>query len=169
MLVASAGARLPLHNALKAIYRLSADNPLTANEMSKTATPIPKEFAQQLLAYEETSGQPAEGKDSAAFRVCEKLRGPLGKVLGVGGFRSLLSRALALTCEEVPWLCALQVKADGTLEGLDELEAKLDPRAITEGEAVLVGQLLGLLIIFIGPALTLGLLHNIWPKWTIEI
>ncbi len=137
--------------------------------MSKSATPIPKGFAQELLAYEETSGGPSEANDSAAFRVCEKLRRPLGNVLGVGGFRSLLSRALALACGEVPWLCALQVKADGKLEGLDELEAKLDPRAITEGEAVLVGQLLGLLVIFIGPALTLRLLHNIWPKWTIEI
>ena len=137
--------------------------------MLTRTTPIPKEFARQLLAYEETAGELAEANDSSAFRVCEKLRGPLGKILGVGGFRSLLSRALALTCGEVSWLCALQVKADGTLEGLNELEAKLDPRAITEGEAVLVGELLGLLVIFIGPALTLQLLHGIWPEWTIEV
>ncbi len=128
---------------------------------------MPKEFARRLLAYEAASGEPADAQESAAFRVCEKLRGPMGKLIGVDGFRSLLSRAQALGCAEVPWLCALQIQADGSLEGLDELEAKLDARAVTEGEGVLVGQLLGLLVIFIGPALTLGLLHDIWPRWTI--
>ncbi len=135
--------------------------------MSASLTARPQEFARLLLAYEVASSKPAGAEASPAFRVCEKLRGPLGKLIGVDGFRSLLSRALALTCGQVLWLCALQIKADGSLEGLDELEAELAPRAITEGEVVLVGQLLGLLVIFIGPALTLGLLREIWPKWTI--
>ncbi len=135
--------------------------------MSNSVTPVPKDFARQLLAYEVTSGKPADAGNSLAFRVCEKLQGPLGKLIGVDGFRSLLSRALALGCAQVPWLCALQIEADGSLEGLDELEAKLDARSITEGEVVLVGQLLGLLVVFIGPALTLGLVHDIWPRWTI--
>ncbi len=130
---------------------------------------MPKEFARQLLAYEAASGKPAAASDSVAFRVCEKLRVPLGKLVGVDGFRSLLSRALALACGEIPWLCGLQTKADGSLKGVDELEAKLDSSAIAEGEVVLVGQLLGLLVIFIGPALTLGLLRDIWPRWLIEI
>ncbi|MBA2585380.1 MAG: hypothetical protein H0U99_02730 [Chthoniobacterales bacterium] len=137
--------------------------------MSDSATPVPKEFARLLLAYEVASDKPADAKDSVAFRVCEKLRGPLGKLMGVDGFRSLLSRALALACGEVPWLCSLEIKADGSLVGLDELEAKRDSRAVAEGEAILAGQLLGLLVIFIGPALTLRLLHDIWPSWTIEI
>lgn len=128
-----------------------------------------REFARRLLAYEAASGKPANAKDSAAFRVCEKLRGPLGKLMGVEGFRALLSRALALAGAEVPWLRALQIKTDGSLEGLDELEAKLDSSAVANGEVVLVGQLLALLVMFIGPALTQGLLHDIWPRWTIEI
>ncbi len=129
---------------------------------------MPKGFARQLLGYEMASGKPAHANDySPAFRVCEKLRGPLGKLMGVDGFRSLLARALALACEQTPWLCALQVQADGSIKGLDELEAKLDSRAITEGEVVLVGQLIALLVIFIGPALTLGLLREIWPKWVL--
>jgi hypothetical protein len=36
-----------------------------------------------------------------------------------------------------------------------------------EGEVVLIGHLLGLLVILIGPALTLQLLHDVWPDWTI--
>jgi len=131
--------------------------------MSNSATLKPKEFARRLLAYEAGSGKPADAKVSPAFRVCEKLRGPLGKLLGVGGFRSLLSRALALAGAEVPWLRALHIKADGSLEGLDELEAKLDSRAVAEGEVVLAAQLLGLLVTFIGAALTQRLLQDIWP------
>lgn len=122
-----------------------------------------KEFVRRLLAYEAVSGRLAEAKDSAAFRVCEKLRGPLGRLMGVGGFRSLLSRALALASAEVPWLHALRIKTDGSLEGLDELEAKFDSHAVAEGEVVLLSRLLGLLVTFIGSALTLRLLRDIWP------
>jgi hypothetical protein len=128
------------------------------------ATPKLKGFARRLLAYEAASGKPADTNDSEAFRVCEKLRGPLSRLTGVGGFRSLLSRALALAGSEVPWLRALHVKGDGSLDGLEELEVKLDSGEIAEGEVVLVSQLLGLLVTFIGPALTRQLLQDIWPK-----
>ena len=96
--------------------------------------------------------------------MCEKLRGPLGKLMGVGGFRSLLARSLALAGAEVPWLGTLQIKADGSLEGLNESEVKLDWSATAEGEVVLVAQLLGLLVTFIGAGLTQRLLHDVWPE-----
>lgn len=128
---------------------------------------MPKGFARRLLAYEVVSDDPSVAQDSAAFRVCEKLRGPLGKLLGVDGFRSLLLRAKALAGAEVPWLAKLEIKADGSWEDLSGLEPKLDAAAIAEGEVYLVGQLLGLLVIFIGPALTLQLIQDIWPKWEI--
>jgi hypothetical protein len=44
------------------------------------------------------------------------------------------------------------------------VESKLDPRAIAEGEVVLVADLLGLLVTFIGPALTVQLLGDVWPN-----
>ncbi|MDB6015663.1 MAG: hypothetical protein JWR19_152 [Pedosphaera sp.] len=132
--------------------------------MSNSATPKLKEFARRLLVYEAATGTSAGGGESAAFRVCEKMREPLGKLMGVGGFRMLLSRALTLAGAEIPWLRELQVKADGALGGLDKCEAKLDARATAAGEIVLVAYLLGLLTTFIGPALTLRLLQDIWPK-----
>jgi hypothetical protein len=61
-------------------------------------------------------------------------------------------------------LCALQVNPDGSLKGLHELEAKLDSRLVAEGQVVLLSELLGLLVTFIGPALTLQLLQDVWPK-----
>lgn len=131
--------------------------------MAASTGPKLKQFAQRLLDCG-APGKPADAQESAAFCVCEMLRGPLGKLMGVGGFRSLLSRALALACVEIPSLRAVQIKADGSLEGLEEPGVKLDPGTIAEGELVVVAQLLGLLVTFIGPALTVRLLHDIWPE-----
>jgi len=132
--------------------------------MPSTTAPKLKQFARRLLDYEAASGKPADAQETPAFRVCGKLRGPLGKLMGVGGFRSLLSRALVLAGAEVPWLRELQIQADGSLEEPKEFEVKLDRPAITEGEVVLVSQLLGLLVTLIGPALTVSLLRDIWPE-----
>ncbi|MEO5717087.1 MAG: hypothetical protein ABIR29_00770 [Chthoniobacterales bacterium] len=95
------------------------------------------------------------------------MREPLGKLLGVDGFRSLLSRAQSLAGAELPWLLTLEVKTGGCWN-LDGLEAAHGADAMAEGEVFLVGQLLGLLVIFIGPALTMQLVYEIWPKWEIS-
>lgn len=130
---------------------------------------MPRDFAGKLLAYVAAAGAATEPQDSPGFRVCAALRGPLAKFMGAAGVGALLSRALALASVEMPWLRQLRVHDDGTLDGVAEIEAKQGPGAITEGEIALVGQLLGLLVTFIGPALTLSLLHDIWPDWTIEM
>ncbi len=130
---------------------------------------MPKEFAGRLLAYVAASRPAAEAQDSSGFPACAALRGPLAKFMGAAGVGALLSRALALAGVEIPWLRQLRVHDDGTLEGVAEIEAKLGPGVIAEGEIALVGHLLGLLVIFIGPSLTLGLLHDIWPGWKIEM
>ncbi len=134
------------------------------NCMSSSATVKLKEIARRLLAGEAASGEPSSANVPAVFRVCEKFRQPLEKLLGVGGFQALLSRALAMAGAEVKWLRALQIKADGSLEGLNELDGKLDAHALAEAEIVLAAHVLGLLLTFIGPALTRQLLHDIWPK-----
>ena len=76
----------------------------------------------------------------------------------------MLSRALALATREVDWLRALRVKADGSLEGLEELQAQLDRDTFLEGGVVLLAQLLGLLVAFIGGDLTVRLVREIWPR-----
>jgi hypothetical protein len=73
-----------------------------------------------------------------------------------------MSRALTLASDEVRWLKAVHVNADGSLEGLDD--AQLTDAEIAEGEAVLVAQLIGLLVTFIGATLTLQLLRQAWPE-----
>jgi hypothetical protein len=123
-----------------------------------------KKFAKRLLAQETFSGKSAGGDAEAAFRICDELRVSLGRPMGVMGFRALFSRAVALAGADVAWLRGLHIQADGTLEGLAELKPKLSNEEISAGEIALVAELLGLLVTFVGPALTLQLIKESWPK-----
>jgi len=132
------------------------------------ATPKMRDFAERLIAYETKENKSAGTKPPVAFIVGEKLRPHLATLMGNTGFRALISRALALANAEVPCLRAVQVKADGALEGLGELEAKVDPKKMADGRVVLVAHLLGLLVAFIGEDLTLRLVCEIWPKLSLD-
>ena len=119
--------------------------------------PESRHLAQRLLTYEAVAGNNSEPAESAAFRVCTKLRRPLITLAGVDGFRSLLSRALTLARAEAPSLSSVHVAADGSLKGLDELASQ-------GVGAILIAQLIGLLLTFIGDGLTLRLVQDVWPE-----
>jgi hypothetical protein len=123
-----------------------------------------QEFARRLVNSEVNGSNSERAKTSDAFGLCEKLRPQLATLMGNGGFRALLARALVLASAEVSWLRGLNVKPDGTLGGLDGLPPELDPDSRFEGGVVLLAQLLGLLVAFIGETLTLRLVREIWPK-----
>jgi len=108
--------------------------------------------------------------ESPILRVYEKLRLSLGEFVGVAGFQSLASRALTLARPEVPSLGTVRVAADGSLQGLGEIETQfdMDKNLAGEGEIILIARLLGLLRIFLGEALTLSLLRNAWPGEVID-
>jgi len=84
--------------------------------------------------------------------------------MGNGGFRALLTRALVLAKAEVPWLSVVRVNGDGTLDKLDELERQIDQKQLIQGSSVLLAELFGLLVNFIGAALTLGMVREVWPE-----
>jgi hypothetical protein len=121
-------------------------------------------LAQRLLTYEAVAGENSEPAASAAFRVCAKLRRPLMTLAGVAGFRSLLSRALTLARAEAPSLSAVQVAADGSLQGLEDLRPQVDGDQAREAGIILLAQLIGLLLTFIGEGLTLRLVQDVWPE-----
>ena len=123
-----------------------------------------RDFAERLIAYEMRGNKSSKTKTPAACLVSEKLQPRLATLMGNLGFRSLLSRALVLANADVPWLRAVHVNAEGSFEGLPELGAQLDPDEIFEGCVVLLAQLLGLLVAFIGEDLTLRLVGEVWPK-----
>ncbi len=123
-----------------------------------------QKFARQLLELELAGAKSADAADHAGFRVCERLQGPLGKLLGLGGFRALLSRARSLAAADHPWLSKLFIKDDSSLEGFAALKADLKSTALVEGGVAVVAHLLGLLVTFIGPGLMLAVVKEAWPK-----
>lgn len=122
-----------------------------------------RNLARWLIARETAEITVDETKAMAAFRVSDKLGNYLSKLGGTAGFQSLLSRALTLAKAEAPWLVPLEVKADGSLEGLGSLNIPENVDKVEEGGVILLAQLLGLLATFIGGALMLRLLHDVWP------
>jgi hypothetical protein len=122
-----------------------------------------QDWARRILEHEAVAGKTSYPAEPAAFRVYEKLRQPLCAVAGVAGFRSLGSRALMLAKAETPSLGALQVAADGSLQGLGRFEQQFGKDRAEEGQVVFIAQLLGLLLALIGKDLTLRLLPDVSP------
>jgi hypothetical protein len=128
---------------------------------------VTRDLARRLLDYEAAAGTTSMPMKSAGIRVYEKLRRSLCALAGVAGFNSLASRAVTLARSHAPGLKAVQVSADGLLQGLGEVE-QIDDHQAGEGEVVLIAQLLELLLIFIGESLTLSLVRDVWPDLAID-
>jgi hypothetical protein len=128
------------------------------------ATPEMLSLASDLVAYETSRSRSHTGSAPMAFEVIEKLRPRLSDMMGAGGFRGLLSRALVRANGEVPWLLAVHVKGDGSLEGYEGPRSQIEPRKFVEGAVVVLSQALQLLVGLIGASLTSRLIGEIWPE-----
>jgi hypothetical protein len=94
-------------------------------------------------------------------RVYDKLRRQLGSPVGVDGFQALASRALALAKSQSPRLSAVQVTSNGDLRGLGEVQSQTDADEDDEAGIILISQLLGLFLTFLGEATTLRLIEDL--------
>lgn len=128
------------------------------------STPSMRALAGRLIAVDAGGAKSSRNQRATAFPVAEKLRPHLATLMGNDGYRALLMRARALASEEVAWLRSMRVAADGSLERLDPAGALVGAAEMLEGRVVLVAQLLGLLVDFIGESLTLRLVREVWPK-----
>ena len=127
----------------------------------------PEDFARRLLAWEAGSGESTQSTGSVPLRVYEKLRQRLCFLAGVASFHSLASRALALAKSEVPDLSTVQVAPDGSLLGAGGADVQNEP-PWQEAGTLLIARLLGLLVVFLGEALTLNLISDLWPDSTLD-
>jgi len=114
-----------------------------------------KELAQRLIAFERASDLGSNPGKNAAFRVLVKLRLLLTRFSGSDGFAALMRRSIALSRTEHPSLEGCTVGKDGSIASLEAISA--------EAGLLLAAQLLDLMTTFIGEALTLSLLADIWP------
>ena len=144
--------------------------PGTVQGKNMTTSPKTRDLARCLLNYEVVSAKSSESMESAALSVYEKLRQSLSAFAGVAAFETLAFRALTQAKSEAPGLWAVQVAEGGSLQGLGEFELQnginkdlANEFPVGEGGIILIARLLGLLLIFLGEALTLSLLRNAWP------
>ena len=122
-----------------------------------------RDLARSLVASEAHASATASQTTPATVRVYEKLRRQLGAPVGVDGFQLLASRALALAKSQSPMLSAVQVTASGELRGLSEVESQ---DGTSEGEnneagVILIAQLLGLFLTFLGETTSLRLIEDL--------
>jgi hypothetical protein len=120
-----------------------------------------RDLARRLIARETDPNTTSMHTEPATVRVYERLRRHLGAPVGVDGFQALASRALALAKAESPRLGALQVTANGALDGLGALESLNGADEDGEVGILLIAQLLGLFLTLLGEATTLRLLEDL--------
>jgi hypothetical protein len=120
-----------------------------------------RELARSLVASEADAGATSLHTEPATVRVYERLRRQLGAPVGVDGFQALASRALALAKSESPRLGAVQLTANGGLRGLGEVESQTNTDEDGDVGTILIAQLLGLFLTFLGEATTLRLIEDL--------
>src|SRR5579859_5673838 len=112
----------------------------------------PRDLARILVADETDAGKDNLHAELATMRVYERLRKQLGASVGIGGFKVLASRALALAKSESPRLNAVKVAENGGLIGLGEARSIADTDEDRKVGIILIAQLLGLFLTFLGEA-----------------
>src|ERR1035438_5614166 len=119
------------------------------------------DLVRRLVASEADAAAISLHTEPAVVRVYERLCRRLCAPVGVDGFQALASRALALAKSESPRLSAVQFTANGGLRGLGEVESQTNTDEDGEAGIILIAQLLGLFLTFLGESTTLRLIEDL--------
>src|SRR5215217_2722185 len=131
----------------------------------RQATPQVKEWACRLLAHEARKS-PSPAKFAQALETCcQRLHKALDPLIGAGGFRALLDRALYLTKKEHSWLNGVGIEdyPGCELKTLREAMNGEKPAEVNEAFTVILANVIWLLVTFIGEDIALGLIEEAWP------
>ena len=120
-----------------------------------------RDLARRLIACEADETTASLHTEPATLRAYERLRRQLATSVGADGFQVLASRALALAKSESPRLSAVQLTANGGLRGLSEVDSQTYVDEDGETGVILIAQLLGLFLTFLGEATTLRLIEDL--------
>jgi hypothetical protein len=146
--------RQPLHVAWRSVACSERTEPMLPPNK-------PRDLARSLVASEADASTTSLQTEPATVRVYERLRRQLSSPVGIDGFQALASRALALAKSQSQRLSAVQVTANGGLRGLGEIESETDANEDGEAGIILIAQLLGLFLTFLGEATTLRLIEDL--------
>ena len=125
------------------------------------SSPRISDWARRLVACESDADTHPEQTELVTLRVYEKLRQQLSAPVGIDAFHALASRALALAKGQTTRLNKVEVTKNGTLSGLGQIETKKGLDEDNESGVLLIEQLLGLFLIFLGEATMLRLMEDV--------
>lgn len=120
-----------------------------------------RNVAKRILTHERQFHGPFTALTPVSFGAIDRLRPHLANLMGTGGVRALLQRSLALSKGDAPWVCTVEVNANGSLESREQ---QLESTKRRESEDVVLAHVLGLMEAFIGENLTMRLIQEAWPK-----
>ena len=120
-----------------------------------------RDLARSLVAREADTSTTSLHTEPATVRVYERLRRQFSAPVGVDAFQVLASRALTLAKSQSRRLSAVQITANGGSRGLGEVESETDTDEDGEIGIILIAQLLGLFVSFLGEATTLRLIEDL--------
>jgi hypothetical protein len=124
-----------------------------------------RQLALAVLAQHSESEGTAEGVAAAARRAYDDLAHASTPLIGHIGVDALIARAVHLAQREHPWLPTAP-EADQANEPFTQFinsVSRQTPTMATEGTAAVFATFAGLLVTFIGEALTTSLLRKAWP------
>lgn len=131
----------------------------------RQATPQLRELAGRLFAREAKRSRAPAALAEAMEKACRRLHERLDPLIGAGGFRALLARALHLAAKEFPWLDAVSVEEHPAceLKRLREAVKGPDAAAVNGALALVLANIIWLLVTFIGDDIAFGLVREVWP------
>lgn len=124
----------------------------------------PDDVARALVMHETGGSNDPDVVADAVEGICRYVASELEGMLGSGGVRSLMTRALHLARREHPSLESVTMSPGPVIgfTGLTEAMASRNPTAVAAGTSVLA-QLLGLLVALLGEDLGLQPVRKFWP------
>src|SRR4051812_27097270 len=131
----------------------------------RQATPQLRDLARRLFAREAKRSRAPAALAEAMEVSCRRLHARLDPLIGAGGFRALLARALHLATKEFTWLDAVRVEEHPAcgLKGAREAAKGPDAAAVSEAFALVLANIIWLLVTFIGHDIAFGLVQGVWP------
>lgn len=122
-------------------------------------------LARELLSAEGMSVEDPGSVSPAVSRVTDRLHEILHPLVGAGGYRTILGRAVMVVCRSFPDLARIRLPSDegSWREALTEGVRELPEASRRKVAHALVGEFLGFLVRLVGWSLTLSLLRGPWP------
>ena len=128
-------------------------------------SPAHREMARELLEEELRAGADGRLPSDAAERLCLRFYRGLDPLVTRAGSRAFLSRSLRLTEAEHPFVARLRAGTTDApcFEGIDDAVSGLEAAAVFTGFETVFGNMIGLLVTFIGEDLTMHALREVLP------